>query len=417
MAHQIKQVHTEILKASGLGEDLGPPKGGPGTHPTPEMLGSFFTSYFDHLRTHGHESAVQKINWIIERAIWQLEEDEARSGVVKALFINREGTGLLRNILVALAEGEGVEYQHLGNEELEADLRDSAEIAREAAHVFLIKLGYPEGLTRRKVVWQIARIDGQSEDTRIIYDGNSAGLALAIGMLSAYLKQSIPSDTGFTGALNILTRDRGDIVGVSNVSEKLHTALRSGLARLYFPLQNQSDLSLSAAKAAEGRVELRAIRSLDSAGRELFYQEKDPRAWAIALEVLSNFFAFFYPGRRSESLLLGKYRWHAHSSALLYSAMFFAEGFMFHRVYKVLPGETELALVCVATAIIFLGMLLCYALPQPLMERERRYAWLLSIIVLAALTSSAGILLAQMVPLKPLDTGPIFDWPPYVSIR
>jgi predicted ATP-dependent protease len=62
-----------------------------------------------------------------------------------------------------------------------------------------------------------------------------AGIALAI--LSAYLKETIPDQITLTGELTLL----GDIKPVGGIKEKIEATFDKGIQRVYIPIDNRWD--------------------------------------------------------------------------------------------------------------------------------------------------------------------------------
>lgn len=410
------EARVEILRAASIEGPTNPPPISVPASPSAEALLVFFRSYFDFLRAQGYESEVGKIDWIIEKALFHLGEDEHRHGITKALFVDRAGGGMVRNILVALEDGEGIEYQHLGSQELRQDLLDSSKAAREVAHWHLISNGYPEGLSQRKVIWQIGRPDGRAEAVETLYEGASAGMALTVAIISAYLKTPVPSDTAFTGAVNIHSARNGELVGVGGISEKILAALASGARRIYIPLQNEQEIALAARKSAEGKATIRPGRSVEAVCRDLFEKPKDPSLSAIAREVVGNLRSFLLPSSREMQSLAGKHSSHVLLSSILFAVMFALEGLGFQKIYHLQSASFAAAVLMLAFLGMFGGMLICYALPQPLMERRKSRAWWMSIPILGIATAAVAFLYRLLAPAQAIDTGPIYDWPPYLVI-
>jgi len=70
-------------------------------------------------------------------------------------------------------------------------------------------------------------------------EGPSAGVTLAIAMISVYTERVIRSDYALTGEITL----RGRILPVGGVREKLMAAHRAGISRLILPETNRRDLS------------------------------------------------------------------------------------------------------------------------------------------------------------------------------
>ena len=69
-------------------------------------------------------------------------------------------------------------------------------------------------------------------------DGPSAGVALAVALVSLLTDIPVPSDIAMTGELTL----RGKILPVGGIKEKVLAARRAGLRRVLIPAQNRADL-------------------------------------------------------------------------------------------------------------------------------------------------------------------------------
>jgi ATP-dependent Lon protease len=70
-------------------------------------------------------------------------------------------------------------------------------------------------------------------------DGPSAGVAMAIGLVSAATGRPVRSDTAVTGEVSL----RGRVLRIGGLKEKLLAARRAGLARVLIPESNLADLA------------------------------------------------------------------------------------------------------------------------------------------------------------------------------
>jgi len=77
--------------------------------------------------------------------------------------------------------------------------------------------------------------------TQAEYSGDSIGLAAAIGMYSAAIKQAIDPYTAFTGNIN-LEGNQFKITSVDGIKPKLDAALYSGCRRVFVPKENRLDV-------------------------------------------------------------------------------------------------------------------------------------------------------------------------------
>ncbi|MFN4196445.1 MAG: endopeptidase La [Caldimicrobium sp.] len=69
-------------------------------------------------------------------------------------------------------------------------------------------------------------------------DGPSAGVTMAISMISALTKKPVSKDYAMTGEITL----RGRILPVGGIKEKALAALRKGITKVIIPVQNEKDL-------------------------------------------------------------------------------------------------------------------------------------------------------------------------------
>jgi len=70
-------------------------------------------------------------------------------------------------------------------------------------------------------------------------DGPSAGVAVTLALVSALTNKKIPNDIALTGEITL----RGNILPVGGLKEKSVGALRSGVKKIFIPVDNNSDLN------------------------------------------------------------------------------------------------------------------------------------------------------------------------------
>jgi len=69
------------------------------------------------------------------------------------------------------------------------------------------------------------------------YDGPSAGVGIAIAMISAWLKQPIPPSFTMTGEITLM----GHVLPVGGIKEKIEATLEKNISRVYIPTDNRGD--------------------------------------------------------------------------------------------------------------------------------------------------------------------------------
>jgi ATP-dependent Lon protease len=89
-------------------------------------------------------------------------------------------------------------------------------------------------------------------------DGPSAGITIAVALISALTDTPTRADVAMTGEITL----RGRVLGVGGVKEKAVAALRSGMRRVVLPAANASELELLPAEVRE-QVEFDLVRTMD----------------------------------------------------------------------------------------------------------------------------------------------------------
>ncbi len=103
-------------------------------------------------------------------------------------------------------------------------------------------------------------------------DGPSAGVAIAMAMISALTRITLPAHVAMTGEITLT----GKVLGVGGLPEKLMAARRFGLRVVYLPEVNRPDVERIPEEVREG-LELRYVRQLDPVVRDLFPPSRRPR--------------------------------------------------------------------------------------------------------------------------------------------
>jgi ATP-dependent Lon protease len=89
-------------------------------------------------------------------------------------------------------------------------------------------------------------------------DGPSAGITIAVALISALTDTPTRADVAMTGEITL----RGRVLGVGGVKEKAVAALRSGMRRVVLPAANASEIELLPAEVREN-VEFDLVQTMD----------------------------------------------------------------------------------------------------------------------------------------------------------
>ncbi len=96
-------------------------------------------------------------------------------------------------------------------------------------------------------------------------DGPSAGVTMAIAILSAARGVPARSDVAMTGEITL----RGNVLAIGGLNEKLLAAQRSGIATVLIPKENVKDLTEIPAKVKEG-LTIIPVDTISEAARHVF---------------------------------------------------------------------------------------------------------------------------------------------------
>ncbi|MDO8555841.1 MAG: ATP-dependent protease LonB, partial [Nanoarchaeota archaeon] len=72
-------------------------------------------------------------------------------------------------------------------------------------------------------------------------EGDSASIAVATAIISAYTKVPVRQDTALTGSLSV----RGEVLAVGGITQKVEAAIKAGLTRVLIPKANVKDVLVS----------------------------------------------------------------------------------------------------------------------------------------------------------------------------
>ncbi len=96
-------------------------------------------------------------------------------------------------------------------------------------------------------------------------DGPSAGVAMAIALISAVSKRPVRGNVAMTGEITL----RGRVLAIGGLKEKVLAALRAGVKTVFFPRANEKDL-VDIPEYVKKRVELVPVAHLDEVYARVF---------------------------------------------------------------------------------------------------------------------------------------------------
>tara|TARA_B100001123_G_scaffold134080_1_gene155530 strand:+ start:3366 stop:5777 length:2412 start_codon:yes stop_codon:yes gene_type:complete len=176
------------------------------------------------------------------------DKDGERVGIANGLAWTASG-GEVLDVEVAIVPGAG-NVRLTGT--LGEVMKESAQAAVTYARSRAKLLGL-EPLFQDKVDIHIHIPEGATPK-----DGPSAGITIAVALISALTGTPTRADVAMTGEITL----RGRVLGVGGVKEKAVAALRSGMRRVVLPTANVSDLELLPQEVRE-QVVFDLVRTMD----------------------------------------------------------------------------------------------------------------------------------------------------------
>ena len=102
-------------------------------------------------------------------------------------------------------------------------------------------------------------------------EGDSASIAVATAIISAFKKVPVRQDTAMTGSLSV----RGEVLAVGGITAKVEAAIEAGITRVIIPKSNEDDIVIAKDKLEKveiipvARIEDVLKEALDWKGKEL----------------------------------------------------------------------------------------------------------------------------------------------------
>ena len=96
-------------------------------------------------------------------------------------------------------------------------------------------------------------------------DGPSAGLTMAVALISAAGKKPVRTDVAMTGEINL----NGEVLPIGGLMEKMLAAKRYGIKKVLIPKENLKDLSEIPEKLKEG-ITIVPVEKIEDALKHVF---------------------------------------------------------------------------------------------------------------------------------------------------
>ena len=176
------------------------------------------------------------------------DQEAERVGIANGLAWTAAG-GEVLDVEVAILPGNG-------NLRLTGTLGDVMKESAQAAVTYARSRSEPLGLApqfHEKIDVHIHIPEGATPK-----DGPSAGITIAVALISALTDTPTRADVAMTGEITL----RGRVLGVGGVKEKAVAALRAGIRAVILPAANASDLELLPREVLD-QVRFVPVRSMD----------------------------------------------------------------------------------------------------------------------------------------------------------
>ncbi len=180
---------------------------------------------------------------------------KGRVGVALGLAWTSGGGDIL-NIEAVLIEG-GDRLQLTGR--LGNVMQESARAALTYVRANAARFGIPKNFSKGKEI-HIHVPEGATPK-----DGPSAGLTMAVALISAASKKPVNTDVAMTGEVNL----SGEVLPIGGLMEKMLAAKRYGIKKVLIPRENLKDLVEVSDKVKEG-VEVIPVEKIEDAMKHVF---------------------------------------------------------------------------------------------------------------------------------------------------
>jgi len=102
-------------------------------------------------------------------------------------------------------------------------------------------------------------------------DGPSAGIGMAVALVSALTSIPVRAGVGMTGEITL----RGEVLPIGGLKEKLLAALRGGIETVLIPAENEKDLA-EVPKDVKAKLDIRPVRWIDEVFEVALMQQPEP---------------------------------------------------------------------------------------------------------------------------------------------
>ena len=175
-------------------------------------------------------------------------EREDEVGVATAIAWTANG-GEIMPIEILLIEGKG-------NMQLTGQLGDVMQESAQAALSYLKSRSQQLGVPYE--VYESTDIHLHVPEGAIPKDGPSAGITIAVALISAFTRRKVRCDVGLTGEITL----RGRVLPVGGVREKVLAAHRAGIKTIILPKRNLKDM-VDVPKRARNDLTLVPVERMD----------------------------------------------------------------------------------------------------------------------------------------------------------
>lgn len=178
------------------------------------------------------------------------KEEKPIVGVVTGLSVVGGQIGEIMKIEVTTFKGKG-SVNVTGN--LEKMLRETGDIA--ASHVRSYARTYgvdPDAFLNLDINVHFPEANSK--------DGNSAGLAIALGIISVLTNRPVNSEIAMTGEITLM----GRVLAIGGVYEKMIGAIRAGIKTVIIPKENERDLD-EIPEEVKAKIKIVTVSHIDEA--------------------------------------------------------------------------------------------------------------------------------------------------------